>query len=293
MKTNKQTAQTRRAFTLVELLVVIAIISLLAAILFPVFASARSRARQTACLSNLRQMGMAFLQYQHDHDDMSTPPYNTRGIQTNKSGWWFGTANADQTINWQDSPLAPYNKSYELMDCAESPKPKNPNNRILYDRFSLGFGYGNNQFIFNPSQRPKKITQFTNPGETIVLADAGWFNFGEIKPSYYIYQPSYVRTNASGSPVPPDDIQDWAEQSGGIRGHNSGFTNVLWSDYHVSSVKLTYRKADSLHARNRLGDIVHRSFPYSLRGEPADVNGFDGNYKLNYYWQVVKPPLPQ
>lgn len=58
-----------RAFTLIELLVVIAIISILAALLFPVFAQARAKARQTACLSNCRQIGLAFMQYAADYDD--------------------------------------------------------------------------------------------------------------------------------------------------------------------------------------------------------------------------------
>jgi len=61
---------TRRGFTLVELLVVIAIAAILAAILFPVFAAARERARITTCASNLRQLGMASRMYAQDSDEL-------------------------------------------------------------------------------------------------------------------------------------------------------------------------------------------------------------------------------
>ena len=59
----------RKGFTLIELLVVIAIIAILAAILFPVFAKAREKARQTGCTSNLKQLGLAMLQYAQDYDE--------------------------------------------------------------------------------------------------------------------------------------------------------------------------------------------------------------------------------
>lgn len=59
----------KRAFTLIELLVVIAIIAILAAILFPVFARARENARRTSCLSNMKQLGLGFIQYSQDYDE--------------------------------------------------------------------------------------------------------------------------------------------------------------------------------------------------------------------------------
>src|SRR6186997_1566649 len=60
----------RRGFTLIELLVVIAIIAILAAILFPVFAQAREKARQAACMSNTKQIGIALMMYTQDFDEL-------------------------------------------------------------------------------------------------------------------------------------------------------------------------------------------------------------------------------
>src|SRR5438128_1326179 len=78
----------RRGFTLIELLVVIAIIAILAAILFPVFAQAREKARATMCVSNLKQMGSAFVMYVQDYDE--TMPTAWMGPSTNTiSTFWM------------------------------------------------------------------------------------------------------------------------------------------------------------------------------------------------------------
>src|SRR5665213_1559682 len=76
----------RKGFTLIELLVVIAIIAILAAILFPVFAKVREKARQTSCLSNEKELGLGFLQYTQDNDENFTPADNST-VGMKGHGW--------------------------------------------------------------------------------------------------------------------------------------------------------------------------------------------------------------
>lgn len=104
----------RRGFTLIELLVVIAIIAILAAILFPVFAKAREKARQSSCLSNLKQIGLAALQYTSDYDEQF-PRYLNLAI----AGYNDGICTGGMSVI---STLLPYCKSVQIFQCP-SQKP--------------------------------------------------------------------------------------------------------------------------------------------------------------------------
>lgn len=84
------TIVSKKGFTLIELLVVIAIIAILAAILFPVFAQAREKARQATCASNLKQIGLAVIQYTQDYDETLPPSnYNDPVQPTSPTTWMF------------------------------------------------------------------------------------------------------------------------------------------------------------------------------------------------------------
>jgi prepilin-type N-terminal cleavage/methylation domain-containing protein/prepilin-type processing-associated H-X9-DG protein len=108
----------RRGFTLIELLVVIAIIAILAAILFPVFAQAREKARQSACISNLRQIGTAFSLYQQDYDERLP---DRRDLKLTLPGGfrpWTTWPPSDPRAGWAAVALEPYTCNTALWSCS-------------------------------------------------------------------------------------------------------------------------------------------------------------------------------
>src|SRR5687767_16034754 len=92
----------KRGFTLIELLVVIAIIAIIAAILFPVFARARENARRSACSSNMKQLGLAVIQYAQDYDEIMPPAYLDGNCYTGGGHGATNLSGCSNNLKWMD-----------------------------------------------------------------------------------------------------------------------------------------------------------------------------------------------
>ncbi|MEN6544619.1 MAG: DUF1559 domain-containing protein [Armatimonadia bacterium] len=157
----------RTGFTLIELLVVIAIIAILAELLFPVCAKAREKARQTSCLSNVRQMATAFMAYVQDYDErFPLAGYVIPGFNIPGAGGWADGSN----VNMWRFYLSPYIKNYQIFVCPSAPGVGDPS----YPGTQLTRQYG-----YNGNLSGVAVGTVQSPAALVMVGDAAhWHGSG-------------------------------------------------------------------------------------------------------------------
>ena len=236
------------AFTLIELLVVIAIIAILAAILFPVFAQAREKARQTTCLSNLKQIGVGMMMYAQDYDDtLVIPDYLIPGTPLVGVSWFNSyTYTSPITFEPQKGLLQPYMKSVAIQDCPTASDI--PGNGTLAQS-QLAYGL-NADYLFpfvGGAYAPARLGDIRDVAETVLMADAVGFggSAGNV---------SLSRTSVLNRPS--------LARRPNFHGRHNGIGNALWVDGHVKAFAPTWKTQGFGYTtaadfrRFKVGDLV-------------------------------------
>lgn len=230
----------RNAFTLIELLVVIAIIAILAAILFPVFAQAKEAAKKTTCLSGEKQVGLAFMMYASDNDEVGP-------------GIWFGPTSATIDYVWMDA-LLPYAKSANFFSSCpdQNLQPWQPSSKIggLKARDNVSFAANSFYASTNdtadgqattPPMRETGVSTSTYavPSDTVLFTEAAG--------RYIIY--SSNKTDMLENLTAPFTAR-YGKPSFGRKSDTTSrvcawhgdSANVVWTDGHAKSSPLTRLK---------------------------------------------------
>ncbi len=176
MKTRNQ------GFTLIELLVVIAIIAILAAILFPVFAQAREKARQTSCLSNTKQIGTAILMYAQDYDEtLLGYRFQQTGINQNPYATDTRVGNGAKVPIFFNQLLNPYVKNDQVWKCPSSRRswvnldtqPVTPGDN--FQSYGGQNSYGASNYLFR-SNSGLGMAAVVATADTVAMTDAMYYN---------------------------------------------------------------------------------------------------------------------
>ncbi len=249
----------RNGFTLIELLVVIAIIAILAAILFPVFAQARAKARQTSCLSNMKQVSLGALQYLQDYDGVWMPARQNAAwvLQTD-------TQTPKRTRPYTTWPVLvmPYTKSWEITRCSSEPDHDFSGanaweaNFMLWPHYAYNWNYMTDSYSQRPGEAAKTCHVSTTPGNgvsdgeikspaaTVLFTEAkqvgdaaGWYaSFFDDSPGVALADDACSFIGSGWGTGTTGDTINWVNRKTGTGSTNprhNGGSNVAFVDGHV------------------------------------------------------------
>jgi prepilin-type processing-associated H-X9-DG protein len=218
---------------------VIAIIAILAAILFPVFAQAREAARKTGCASNMRQIGMAMMQYAQDYDEVLPRTW----YSPDGANGWKDTNPAIGQYKWMDA-IYPYVKNEGIFSCASDTSPRR--DYVYFQRLagkSKAYGsYGISAAYYRPgdnldppnSNYSYSITlpQVGVPADTVWIAEVNWYEF---------YWPTRAEHPAIVQTTTPRWLPSRTNvEMDGIYERHQRKLNVIFCDGHVKAVDLDH-----------------------------------------------------
>lgn len=243
----------RKGFTLIEILVVVAIISLLTAILFPVFARARENARRTSCMSNLKQLALGMAQYSQDYDG-HFPVKSVCGSNT-----------ACGPYGWADA-IQPYLKSYQVLQCPSDPNPPNSSpSSAYYVDYAYNLWIGGYHVVTGAVYAAGlSYSDFTQPSLSVVLCDiTANGQGGGVSDGFVTGCTSPAQSTCGWFISNPRTDTGLAYLPGSIR-HLEG-ANMAFVDGHVKWYKGNL-------STNRMENVYSAGTPISVSGQNATFN---------------------
>ena len=233
-------------FTLIELLVVIAIIAILAAILFPVFAQAREKARQATCLSNEKQIALAFLMYNEDYDEKfpgSTDAYeyvdpadrftpNSDGIHDWSWEMYDTGPNGEERMTW-DVLIQPYMKSHGAFACPDDPQKGTTVIGYDFAQVERSYSVANGIIDYQHTGNGAILGQIPSPAATVLVDERSWCPLGGQSDAANDNDWWWASCQDTGT---PDELGYEGTAGNGRWPHNNYIAMFAYADGHVHPV---------------------------------------------------------